>query len=284
MTTVPSTPAVDPAVPATRADAGAPTRRTRSTVRAVAVPSEHGGWGLTAEPVVLGLLVAPSISGLFLGVAAVLTFLAHTPLRIVLVDRHRHRRLDRTRVAVRVLAAELAAIASLVLAAVLTSTGAFWWPALIAAPLIGVSLWFDTRSRSRRLAPELAGTVGISSVAALIVLAGGHAATEAVAAWLVLSARAITALPHVRAEIAKLHGKAARASTLLVADLVALIVAALAVVVSTAAALGAIAVAVVVAVQMLTAGHAREAKVVGIRQMLLGFAVVVATAAGLQFA
>lgn len=30
----------------------------RSTLRAVAIPTEHGGWSLTLEPVLLGLLVA----------------------------------------------------------------------------------------------------------------------------------------------------------------------------------------------------------------------------------
>ena len=36
----------------------------RSMLRSVAVPTEHGGWGLTAEPVVLGLAVAPSAAAL----------------------------------------------------------------------------------------------------------------------------------------------------------------------------------------------------------------------------
>jgi hypothetical protein len=53
---------------------------TRSPWRAVVIPSEHGGWGLTLEPVVLGLLVAPSIAGLAIGVAAFLAFLVRTPL------------------------------------------------------------------------------------------------------------------------------------------------------------------------------------------------------------
>ena len=45
-------------------------RTARSPLRAVAVPSEHGGWGLTAEPVLLGLIVAPSAAGACLGAAA----------------------------------------------------------------------------------------------------------------------------------------------------------------------------------------------------------------------
>ena len=68
------------------------------------IPSEHGGWGLTLEPALLGLLVAPSIVGGAIGVAAFLAFLVRTPLKLVLVDQHRHRVLERTRLAVRVAA------------------------------------------------------------------------------------------------------------------------------------------------------------------------------------
>ena len=81
--------------------------------RQVAVPSEHGGWTLTAEPVFLGLVVAWSWSGLALGVAAMLAFVARTPLKVVLVDRWRHRWLERSRVAARIAAAEFALIAVL---------------------------------------------------------------------------------------------------------------------------------------------------------------------------
>ncbi|WP_426574944.1 hypothetical protein [Aquihabitans sp. McL0605] len=31
----------------------------RSPLRAVALPAEHGGWGLTLEPGLLGLLITP---------------------------------------------------------------------------------------------------------------------------------------------------------------------------------------------------------------------------------
>jgi hypothetical protein len=74
----------------------------------VALPSEHGGWSLTLEPVALGLLVAPSWPGLALGAAALVAFVARTPLKVVLVDRWRHRWLARTRLASLQATAELA--------------------------------------------------------------------------------------------------------------------------------------------------------------------------------
>ena len=78
------------------------TPRPRSLVRSVAVPSEHGGWGLTLEPGLLGLLVAPSAAGALLAIAALIAFVSRTPLKVVLVDRWRGRRLERTVIAARV--------------------------------------------------------------------------------------------------------------------------------------------------------------------------------------
>lgn len=257
-------------------------RRARSLLRSVAVPTEHGGWGLTAEPVVLGLAVAPSVAGACIGVAAMLAFLARTPLRVVLVDRHRQRDLERTALARRVLFVEVAAIVVLVAAAAMTSADAFWWPAAVAAPLVMVELWFDTRSRSRRLVPELAGTYGICSVVAMILLAGGHHPAEAVAAWLILVGRATTAIPHVRAQIARLHHRPTSSATLLVADGAALAAAVAAVAIDASVAAGAVAVAMVVAVQRATARTEAPAKVIGIRQTALGLTVVLATAIGIR--
>ncbi|HEY6533444.1 MAG TPA: YwiC-like family protein [Acidimicrobiales bacterium] len=256
----------------------------RSTLRGVTVPTEHGGWGLTSEPVLLGLLVAPSVAGVCLGLAAIVAFLAHTPLRVILVDRHRHRDLDRTVMARLVLGAELAVLAALVTAAALTATAAFWWPAGIAAPLVAVELWFDTRSRSRRLLPELAGTFGIGSVAAMILLAAGHLPSEATAVWLILAARATTSITHVRAQIARLHGRPTSAQLLLATDVAALVIAALAVAVTPGVIAGAVSVAAVVVFQRVTTRTPAPAKVVGIRQSVLGLVVCVATATGLRLA
>jgi hypothetical protein len=67
----------------------------RPAWRSVAIPSEHGGWGLTLEPVLLGLLIAPSVGGLALGIAAFGAFLVRTPLKLVFVDRRHPRWLGR---------------------------------------------------------------------------------------------------------------------------------------------------------------------------------------------
>ncbi len=175
--------------------------------RAVAIPTEHGGWGLTLEPVVLGLLIAPSAAGVALGCAALLAFTARTPLKVVLVDRWRGRWLPRTRLAVGVAALEVGLIVVALVAAAVTARGPFWIPLVVAAPLLVVELWFDMRSRSRRLVPELAGTVGIASVGAAIVLADGLAGSLAAGAWLLVAARAFMSLPFVRFQLQRAKGQ-----------------------------------------------------------------------------
>ena len=177
----------------------------RSTLRSVALPTEHGGWSLTAEPVLLGLLVAWSWSGLALGLAAMVAFVARTPLKLVLVDLWRRRWLERSRLASVVLAAEGSVLVLLLVVAQAGAEVSFWWPFAIAAPLVALELWFDMRSRSRRLLPELAGTVGIGSVAAAIALAAGAETGLAGALWCVVAARGAAAIPYVRTQVLRLH-------------------------------------------------------------------------------
>jgi len=253
----------------------------RSTFRTIAVPREHGGWGLTLDPDLLGLLVAPGAAGVCLAAAAMVAFLARNPLRVVLVDRHRGRWLERTRMAVAVVAGELVVLAALVVGALVLANGRFWMPAVVAGPLVLVQLGFEARSRGRRLVPELAGAAGVCSVAAMIVLAGGGSGRLAAGVWLVMAARAVTSIPHVRDLIARLHGRSVQARVTLVADGAALAGALAAAWLDRGLVAGAVAVAVVVAVQRLAArGPVPRPAVLGMRQMAMGFAVVVVTAIG----
>ncbi len=262
---------------ATTPDTGA---ARRPLWRQVAVPSEHGGWSLTAEPILLGLIVAWSWPGLALGAAAMLAFVARTPVKVVLVDRWRHRWLDRSALAARIAAVELALIAALGAAAAAGATDRrFWVPLAVAAPLIVLELWFDMRSRSRRLVPELAGTIGIGSVAAAIALAGGESAVLAVGLWVVVSARAAAAIPYARTQVFRAHH---RPVTLWHADL-AQVCAVAAVVVAWVA--DAVPLAPVVAVSAIAAfnvaavrGPVKRVVVVGVQQMIFGIAVVAVTA------
>ncbi len=254
--------------------------------RQVSIPTEHGGWSLTAEPVVLGLLVAWSWPGLALGLAAVLVFLARTPLAVVLVDRWRRRWLDRSRLAARIAGVELVVVVVLgTLAAFTSSSRWFWVPVVAAAPLVGVELWFDMRSRSRRLLPELAGTIGIGSVAAAIVLAAGASAALAVGLWVVVSARAAAAIPYARGQVFRARGRPVTRWHSDFAQALAVVA------VGLAWALGAIPAAPVVAMAAIAAcnvlairGRVRPAVVIGVQQMIFGVAVVAVTAVAVGMA
>lgn len=249
------------------------------------MPTEHGGWGLTGEPALLGILVAPSIAGVALVVAAVLAFLARTPLKVVLVDTWRRRRLPRTALAARVLAAELGLMAACAVVVALRAPATTWLPALAVVPLVGSQLWFDMRSRSRRLVPEVAGAVGISAVAAMIALAGGEPTAVALGLWAIVAARAIAAVPFAREQVLRFRGRGQRIPLMAATHGAALAVAFGAAAVEPSLAAGAGAIAVLTAIHAaLAVGPPRRPKVLGISQSVLGFAVVFATWLGVLLA
>ncbi|MCJ7726775.1 MAG: YwiC-like family protein, partial [Acidimicrobiia bacterium] len=100
----------------------------------VAIPADHGGWGLTLEPVVLGLAVAPGVAGTALGVAALAAFLFRTPFRILVGDLRRGRRPARTRLAVRAATIYGSVLLVAAVIAVLSREHSFWPPLAAAIP------------------------------------------------------------------------------------------------------------------------------------------------------
>jgi hypothetical protein len=262
----------------------APTRgrEHRPTWSTVAIPSEHGGWGLTAEPIVLGLLLAFSWSGVAIGTAAMLSFLARTPVKLAMIDRRRGRDLERTVLARRIGAVELSAIAAL--GAVALATAGWRWlvPLAVAFPLFAIELGFEVRSRGRRLVPELCGAVGIGAVAASIVIAGDGSVRLATGAWLLLAARSIGAIPFIRTQIVRLHRGTARRRSSDLFQLLAVAVAAVAAVVERSVVAGSVVVLLIAGLHLywLRRSPVPPAKVLGLRQMALGFLLVAATAVG----
>jgi len=254
----------------------------RGRIRAVALPGEHGGWGLTIEPGLLGLLVAPSVAGLCLALAVVLAFVARTPIKIVLVDVFRRRFLRRTRLALALSLVEIVVLVALVVGTVTTATASDWWlPALVAGPLICVELCYDMRSRSRRLVPELAGSVGVASVTAMIVLADGESGALAVGLWIVLAARAVTSITWVRAQIMTMRERPVNPGESAWADVVAAAAVGGAVMMRGELILGAAAVIALIVIQRLEArGEPMPVKKIGVQQMVFGFGVVLITAVG----
>ena len=254
------------------------------------MPSEHGGWGLTLEPALLGLLVAPSVAGLLLGVGALLAFLIRSPLKLFVVDLRRDRWLPRTRLATRIAAVELAALVAIAVTVTATAGWRWWIPVLVAIPLVAVQLWFDVRSRGRGTAPELCGAIGMCAVAAAIAVAGGESGPVAAALWMVLAARAIGAIPFVRTQIVRLRNAGVEGSEVDVrgaglAQGAAATCAALAVAVDASVWLGFAGVLVLSLLQVTSLRRPPlPVKVLGMRQMVFGLALVALTATGVALA
>lgn len=180
----------------------------RPALRAVIVPSEHGGWGFTLEPAVLGLLVAPSAAGAALGLAAVLAFLVRQPLRLWMTDRRRGTRHPRTALAARAGMA-LGGLAILALTLALRSgRGPFLWWLAAAVPLAALQWVFEVSGRGRRFLPEFAGAAAMGTVGPAIVAAGGVGTPVPAGVWLVLVARSLAALAFARAQVLRARGVA----------------------------------------------------------------------------
>jgi hypothetical protein len=175
----------------------------------VALPAEHGGWGFLAEPVVLGLVLAPSAAGLCLALAALAAFLARHPLRLALIDRRKGMRYPRTGLAEGVFAAYATAALALAAVAFAMAPFPFWPPLAVVAPVGLVALAFDARGRSREALPEVAGAVALGASAPAIALAGGAPAVFAWGTWALLALRAVTSVLYVRARIRLDRGLAA---------------------------------------------------------------------------
>lgn len=184
-----------------------PAPRSRVSLKAVALPNEHGGWGFTLEPVLLGLLVAPSGAGLGLGLFALAAFFTRHPLKLWLTDLRRGKTLPRTALARNLaLLYGLLALAGLTLAAWWAS-GPFWLPLLLALPLVGVQLWFDARNQGRNLLPELCGAVAMGAIATGIALAAGQDPLLAYGLWQVLAARSLVSIFYARAQVRRARGE-----------------------------------------------------------------------------
>lgn len=253
----------------------------RAGWRSVAMPSEHGGWGLTLEPVLLGLLVAWSTAGVALGVAAFTAFLLRTPAKLVAVDIRRGRWLDRSRLALRIAIVETVVLAAAVAVAIALAGWVWLAPVLVAGPLVAIELSFDIRSRGRRLVPELCGAVGIAAVAASIVLAGDRRAGLAIGVWLVLAARAIGAIPFVRVQIFRLRRGQGPVWQSDLAQVAGVAVVTLAMIADRRLLAGASGVLLLALAQSVWVRQAPiPAKRLGLRQMAIGIALVAVTAVG----
>ena len=174
---------------------------SRVNVRSVALPVEHGGWSFLAEPVVLGLLVAPSAAGLAIAVATSAGFLIRHPGRMFWRNRQRLDESPRFRLAGKIAVGySLAAAAGLAVAWALAGTRPLV-PFIIAGPFFLLFAVYDVRHEARLLLPELLAPAAIAVSAPAIALAAGWTVQAALVLWVLLVLRLIPAVLYVRARL-----------------------------------------------------------------------------------
>lgn len=195
-------------------------------LRPIALPSEHGGWGMVTAPVLAGLILAPSWPGLFLASAGFGAFLTRQPFRLALTDLRKGKRYPRTAWATRFAALyAILGVISLFLAASV-SRAPFWIPLGMCALLGSLQFAFDINGQGRRFVPEASGAIAMAMLGVAVARAGGAAETRAWLAGLVLAMQFATAIPYAAARVRLARGVPVRTIWSIAGHLAAVAVAA----------------------------------------------------------
>ena len=174
--------------------------------KSVALPAEHGSWSLVSEPILLGMLIAPTWAGLALVIAAFFIFLFNRPFKVYWTDRRRGRFYERTALARRY----TFIFGAVALAAAIAALALGGWrpfvPFLLAAPLLLIFMIYDQRP-GRHWQAELAAPVAFASLVMSVALAGGFSWGVGLALWGFMSVRAVPAVMFVRTRLRLDKGK-----------------------------------------------------------------------------
>jgi hypothetical protein len=173
----------------------------KNKIKAVAIPTEHGGWGFIMESILLGLLVAFSSYGLLLAISALSGFLLHQPLKVAAKDRLKGRRYERTALAEKFALGYGSVMIITFMIVFFNVDTLFVLPFLVAAPLGVWQLYHSVRNTNRKLMSELFGATALGSIAPAIAIIGGYELAPALLLWLILAARTIPSILYVRARL-----------------------------------------------------------------------------------
>jgi YwiC-like protein len=162
------------------------------------LPAEHGAWFMLGFPMVLGLLLRPSLAGAALAVAALSFFLSRPPLR-------RYLNGQRDPVQTRALVLLGGAAVAFGFATLLLSDFRFLIPLTLISPLVGLALRADLDRAVRTLTVEMAAQGAFAGLAAAILMAGGDSLAQAGRAWLFVTLVGAANLAHVRRILGHAH-------------------------------------------------------------------------------
>jgi len=176
-------------------------------MKSIALPNEHGSWGILFEPLVLGIAVAPSLASPFVALLYIGAFLSRQPLKWYFADLKAKRERPQT-AAARMFAFAFLAVGAIGFFGALAFAGVTaMLPLILTAPLGAITLWFDVSGKSRRVAPEMAGVVTLASSAAVCGVAAGWSVAASVALSLVIMLRLIPSMLYIRERLKLEKGK-----------------------------------------------------------------------------
>ncbi|NLX11083.1 MAG: YwiC-like family protein [Chloroflexi bacterium] len=254
--------------------------------KSIAFPPEHGSWGFLLEPILLGLILAPSWGGLAVAVGVFGAFLARHPLKVAYSDRRKGKRYARTVVAERfALAYSILAAVGGVLALLLAGPEILL-PALLAVPLGLAQFIGYSTNRGRELVPELAGSAALAATATSIAVAGGTAWDTALALWAILVARNIPSILYIRARLRLDRGKPFAQMPVLLAQIAGVLIPIVLVALGVAPVLAVVALAVLAARAIFGLSPYRRnvrVQIIGVLEMVYGFGTVLLALIGYTY-
>ncbi|MBW7894390.1 MAG: YwiC-like family protein [Opitutaceae bacterium] len=173
----------------------------RPAASSVFLPKEHGSWSLALEPVLFGLLVAPSLAGGALAVSAAAAFFLRRPAKAVWRAPHR--------------AAWLAVVILGICAVVGVGKAillAGWSPLVFllpALPLAALFLHWDRQNESRATHAELAACGIFALLPAVMAAQAGRPVAVAVTLSAIMLARSLPTVLIIRTYLRRRKGSPA---------------------------------------------------------------------------
>ncbi len=175
--------------------------------RQVALPVEHGGWSFLFEPIIAGLAISFSVTGVWIALMMVGAFMLRRPLAVYASQAAAGRTNEYRSLAAKFSFAFSVPFIAGFAGSVMSADPAHLIPLAILPPLALYQLYCDVYRQNRRLLPEIAGAVAMSASAASIILAGTSDRRLAAAVWFFLAARLIASIIYVRNRLYLEKGK-----------------------------------------------------------------------------
>ena len=208
--------------------------KSPSRLKLIILPAEHGSWGMLFESIVLGLWLSPLVISILVSMIAISLFMMRPPIKIIISDWQRNRRLPRTVYAQGFVFLYVLIICTCGLGIIIIVPGAFltsfllsrhgWLILLIVFLVLILRLIWGAIHGGKDLISQILGGMVLSSITAVIVSVGGWAVGASLILWMVLSFRVINSVFYVRTRIRLDRGKSPSAIPTVVVHLVGVLI------------------------------------------------------------